>query len=333
MIPRRIRSKETRKPPRVQLPVSLHSATGSCGNLRSCISGAASGQRQRAEQRRQLNTQLARTVELDAENGWRMIHHPTCVWEFDQQSGSRKQFRGDKGALREGVWELVVRNTNLYALNYLDALTKEDHARPWMAVTISELTTFLGCLIYMDIQDLPRLEMYWSKKEFYLQSNIASVFTLVRFEQILRFLHVSDPYTKIQHSQEGYDKLGKVRPLIDALKKLFQAEYSLSRHIAIDEAMIPLKGQISFHQYSKSKPHKYGIKVVVLSSSHNSYIYDFNVYVGKEASDDDLVVADDDVPGLADDDGDDSNEDNDGDVPAASIGSQKRVWVMFSGGD
>ena len=171
------------------------------------------------------------------------------------------------------MWELVVRNTNLYALNYLDALTKEDHARPWMAVTISELTTFLGCLIYMDIQDLPRLEMYWSKKEFYLQSNIASVFTLVRwvkcshfliskdihrlllhrFEQILRFLHVSDPYTKIQHSQEGYDKLGKVRPLIDALKKLFQAEYSLSRHIAIDEAMIPLKGQISFHQVCSRK--------------------------------------------------------------------------------
>ena len=39
----------------------------------------------------------------------------------------------------------------------------------------------------------------------------------------------------------------------------------------------------------------------------------FSIYdAGKEASDDDLVVADDDVPGLADDDGDDSNEDNDG---------------------
>ena len=86
------------------------------------------------------------------------------------------------------MWELVVRNTNLYALNYLDALTKEDHARPWTAVTISELTTFLGCLIYMDIQDLPRLEMYWSKKEFYLQSNIASVFTLVRWVKCSHFL-------------------------------------------------------------------------------------------------------------------------------------------------
>ena len=65
---------------------------------------------------------------------------------------------------------------------------------------------------------------------------------------MLRFLHVSDPYTEIQPGQEGYDKLGKVRPLIDALKKSFQAEYSLPRDIAVDEAMIPFKGRISFRQ-------------------------------------------------------------------------------------
>ena len=72
---------------------------------------------------------------------------------------------------------------------------------------------------------------------------------LHRFEQILRFLHVSDSYTEIQLGQEGYNKLGKVRPLIDALKKSFQAEYSLPRDIAVEsKAMIPFKSQISFRQ-------------------------------------------------------------------------------------
>ena len=74
-------------------------ATGSRRRRRSRTSGAASGQGQRAEQRRQLDAQLARAVEVDAENGWRTIHQPTCVWEFDQQSGPTKQFRGDEGAL------------------------------------------------------------------------------------------------------------------------------------------------------------------------------------------------------------------------------------------
>ncbi|XP_062499009.1 RAC-beta serine/threonine-protein kinase A-like [Corticium candelabrum] len=69
-----------------------------------------------------------------------------------------------------------------------------------------------------------RLEMYWSLKDFYLQSNIARVFTLVRFEKILRFLHVSNPNTEIAPGQEGYDKLVKVHVLIDALKKSFKVE-------------------------------------------------------------------------------------------------------------
>ena len=34
-------------------------------------------------------------------------------------------------------------------------------------------------------------------------------------------------------------------------------------------------------QYTKSKPHKYGIKVFVLSSSSNGYVHDFKVYVGE----------------------------------------------------
>ena len=46
-------------------------ATGSRGRLISRRSGAASAQALRAEQRRQLDAQLARAVELDVENGWR----------------------------------------------------------------------------------------------------------------------------------------------------------------------------------------------------------------------------------------------------------------------
>ena len=37
------------------------------------------------------------------------------------------------------MWELLFRSTNLYALNYLEEPTEEDHARPWTDVTIPEL--------------------------------------------------------------------------------------------------------------------------------------------------------------------------------------------------
>ena len=75
------------------------------------------------------------------------------------------------------------------------------------------------------------------------------------FDQILWFFHLSNPYTEIPPGEQGYDKLGKVRALIDALKESFQAEYSLPRDIAVGEAMISFKGLISFHQVCPRKSH------------------------------------------------------------------------------
>ena len=59
---------------------------------------------------------------------------------------------------------------------------------------------------------------------------------------------MSNPLTEIPPGEDGYDKLGKVRPLIDSLKQSFSAEFNLPRDVAVDEAMIPFKGRISFRQ-------------------------------------------------------------------------------------
>ena len=64
----------------------------------------------------------------------------------------------------------------------------------------------------------------------------------------MKFLHVSNPETEIRPGQDGYDKLGKVRPLVDSLKKSFAAEFDLSQHVAAGKAIIPFKGRISFRQ-------------------------------------------------------------------------------------
>ena len=50
---------------------------------------------------------------------------------------------------------------------------------------------------------------------------------------------------------------------------------------SIDEAMIAFRGQLSFRQYVPAKPMKYGIKVWVRADSHNNYVHEFDVYVGK----------------------------------------------------
>ena len=52
--------------------------------------------------------------------------------------------------------------------------------------------------------------------------------------------------------------------------------------MTIDEAMIPFKGRLSFKQYMKAKPTKWGIKAFVLSDTTNGYVHRIQIYTGKD---------------------------------------------------
>ena len=60
---------------------------------------------------------------------------------------------------------------------------------------------------------------------------------------------------------DGYDKLCKVRPVINMAKERFSNSYKPHKHIAIDEAMIKWTGRLSFKQYLPAKPIKRSITV------------------------------------------------------------------------
>ena len=79
----------------------------------------------------------------------------------------------------------------------------------------------------------------------------------------------------------SYDKLGKVRPLIDHFTNKFKEVYMPHKEVAVDEAMIKITGHSSFKQYLPMKPIKRGIKVWVLGDSSNRYFCNFQVYTGK----------------------------------------------------
>ena len=91
-----------------------------------------------------------------------------------------------------------------------------------------------------------------------------------------------DNDTLVSRRSSGYDRLGKVRPVIDHLSKKFAELYQPHCEVAIDEAMIKFQGRSSLKQYNPIKPVKRGIKVWVLADSHNGYFKKFQVYTGKE---------------------------------------------------
>ena len=176
------------------------------------------------------------------------------------------------------LMERIVRESNAYAKS---AMGNEKYEK-WSKITVDELRAFLGFSVLMGINHLPSLNDYWSRDPRLRYAPVADRITRDRFREISRYLHFVDNDTLVPRGEEGHDRLGKVRPLIDHLSTKFSEAYEPHRDIAVDEAMIKFQGRSSLKQYMPMKPTKRGIKVWVAADSTNGYFSRFEVYTGKK---------------------------------------------------
>ena len=88
-----------------------------------------------------------------------------------------------------------------------------------------------------------------------------------RFELILRFLHLNDLQIQPQRGQPGFNKLYKIRSLLELILPAFKDNYTPAQFLSIGESMIAFKGHLSFLQYLPKKPHKWGMKAWVLADA------------------------------------------------------------------
>ncbi len=149
-------------------------------------------------------------------------------------------------------------------------------------MTVEEFQAYLGFCVLMGINQLPALDDYWRRDPTTHYAPIADRIARDRFRELSRYLHFVDNDSLVSRGSPGYDRLGKVRPLIDHLAQRFATQYRPSRDLAVDEAMIKFQGRSSLKQYMPLKPIKRGIKVWVLGDSSNGYFSRFEVYRGKE---------------------------------------------------
>ena len=115
-------------------------------------------------------------------------------------------------------------------------------------------------------------------------SPIADRITRDRFRDISRHLHFVENATLTPRGSPGYDRLGKVRPVIDHLSSCFSDLYDPHREVAVDEAMIKFTGRSTPKQFMPMMRVKRGINVWALANSHNGYFHKFQVYTSKEGS-------------------------------------------------
>ena len=178
----------------------------------------------------------------------------------------------------ESLQAEIVQESNKYARQVMG----EEAYQKWSPITVEELRAFFGFSILMGINHLPAIDDYWSRDPHLRYAPIADRISRQRFRDISRYLHFVDNDHLAPRGDPSYDRLGKVRPLIEHLSERFEDVYKPTQNVAVDEAMIKFQGRSSLKQYMPMKPVKWGIKVWVLGDSSNGYFSKFKVYTGKQ---------------------------------------------------
>jgi hypothetical protein len=155
----------------------------------------------------------------------------------------------------------------------------------WENLTISGLKVFLAIHMYMGMKKQPNYKSYWKKEGSLFHCPIISnIMSHARVIQLRRCLHITNPalYEHIQKGDVGYDKLRKVRWLVDEIRNASSREWSLGKFVTIDEMMVRYKGSYCpIRQYMPKKPKKWRIKFWVLADSVSKFIFCFEIYCGK----------------------------------------------------
>lgn len=216
---------------------------------------------------------------------WSRHYIPQAAMPFGEPSpGPTQRYPNDcgEGALfADDLWNLIVTETNRY--HDQQALAEpHKHKRKWSPITREEMEAFVGIIIHMGVVKLPRIKMYWSNNTLLHQKSVSEVMSQTRFIQIWRYFHLADNSSAIPRGSPGFDKIYRVREFLNVILRNAHRLYRLDREITIDETMVPHKGRLSFKQYIKNKPTRWGIKLWVLCEAKTGYVYNFDVYLGKE---------------------------------------------------
>lgn len=166
----------------------------------------------------------------------------------------------------------IVAQTNLYAVQ---------NKRKGDPITKDELLIFLGLNILMGVKKLPSYRDYWSSNPQLNDNYVASKMTVTRFGFFLGNLHMADNNKEPTRNDPNFDRLYKIRPMLDKLNDTYKLHWGPSKYQSVDESMIKFKGRSTLKQYMPAKPIKRGYKCWV-RADESGYICEFEIYVGKK---------------------------------------------------
>ena len=218
------------------------------------------------------------------ETGWTSQLRDIRIPEFVAASGINIDLKDNPNeldvflrCLGDDLWDLIVQESNRLAKQKLG-----DRFGKFRCITREELKAFMGINIIMGINQLPAYHLFWSTDDFFGNQGIKRTLTKNRYEDITSNLSFRDSSKEPLRGDENFDRLFKVRAVLDYVRAKCENNFKPTKNISVDEGMIAYRGRLSFKQYMPAKPTRYGIKVWMAADSSNGYVLNFDVYLGKE---------------------------------------------------
>ncbi|CAH1974499.1 unnamed protein product [Acanthoscelides obtectus] len=175
----------------------------------------------------------------------------------------------------DSLFDHIVFQTNLYATQ-----ASARSGKLFTPTNTMEMKKFVAINILMGIKRLPSYRDFWSTQIELRDKYISSLIPRTRFDWLLGNVHLNDSVMQPKRGEPLYDKLYKVRPILQILSENYAKYYKPTKNVSIDESMIRFKGRSSLRQYMPNKPIKRGYKVLV-RASESGYVDHFQIYTGK----------------------------------------------------
>lgn len=205
--------------------------------------------------------------------------HPSGVPDFIKNIQNPTPYELFRLFITDDFSDHLVFQTNLYAEQI-----KVSKGKQYVPTNAKEINAFLGLNLLMGIKRSPSYKDYWSSGPDLNDAFICSIMSQKRFGWLLSHIHVNDNSVMPNYTSPNFDKLYKLRPMINLLSANFEKCLLPDQKVAIDESMIKFKGRSSLKQYMPKKPIKRGYKLWVLADK-TGYCLKFDIYIGKSTDD------------------------------------------------
>lgn len=156
-------------------------------------------------------------------------------------------------------------------------IRSEMHNKKYVPTDYHEIMIVIGCTIIMSYNRVPYMSMFWSQDKSLKNEAIAEAIARDRFLLLYSKLYFNPPKKPANAGKTYY-----MDELLNCFKHTFPRARSEATFQSIDECMIKCKARTALKQFMKDKPTKRGVKGWVRADAESGYVYDINIYTGKE---------------------------------------------------